>query len=256
MTVIRIEKPAHGVTLLTLNRPDARNALSLELREHLTSALSDCASDEAVRAVVLTGGDQIFAAGADLREMASMRPRDMLLRNIETHWRAVAQFPKPLIAAVNGLALGGGFELALHADIILASRGAKFALPEVTLGLMPGGGGTQRLIRAVGKARAMRLLMTGDRLDAQEAFRAGVISEVVEESSAIPAAVSLAARIAKLPPISQRLIKEVSLAGMDGPLETGLALERRAVQILFDTDDLQEGISAFFDKREPVFNGR
>lgn len=256
MTLIRIETPASGVTQLTLNRPDARNALSLELRAQLTRALSDCATDDTVRAVVLTGGDQIFAAGADLREMAATRPRDMLLRNIESHWRAVAQFPKPLIAAVNGLALGGGFELALHADIILASRGAKFALPEVTLGLMPGGGGTQRLIRAVGKARAMRLLMTGDRLDAQEAFSSGVISEIVEDSSAIPAAIALAARIAKLPPISQRLIKEVTLAGVDAPLDTGLALERRAVQILFDTDDLQEGIAAFFDKREPVFSGR
>ena len=256
MSLILISEPHPGVRLVTLNRPDARNALSLELREELTAALDDFALSSEVRVVVLTGGDSIFAAGADLREMAATGPRDMLLRNIERHWRALAAFPKPLIAAVNGAAFGGGFEIAMHADIILASRGAKFALPEVTLGLMPGGGGTQRLIRLVGKARAMRYLLTGDRIDAAQAAEMGIISDCVDTENAIPAAIDLAARIAKLPPLALQQIKEATLAGADAPLSTGLLLERRAGHVLLDTDDLQEGINAFFDKRPANFTGR
>ncbi|MCB1013370.1 MAG: enoyl-CoA hydratase/isomerase family protein, partial [Microthrixaceae bacterium] len=194
MSLILESTPAPGVTVLTMNRPDARNALSIELRQEMTAALETCATSEEVRAVVLTGGETVFAAGADLREMARIRPRDQLLKNIEQHWRALSAFPKPLIAAVNGLALGGGFEMAMHADIIVAGRCARFGLPEVTLGLMPGGGGTQRLARAVGKAQAMRYLLTGDRIDADRALALGIVSELAEEQAAIPAAVALAAR--------------------------------------------------------------
>ena len=250
------DEPLAGVTLLTLNRPEARNALSLDLREALTAELDRATRDNNVRVVVLTGGEAVFAAGADLRELAASGPRDMLLRNIEQHWRALAAFPKPLIAAVNGAAFGGGFEMAMHADIILASRSARFALPEVTLGLMPGGGGTQRLMRLIGKARAMRYLMTGDRIEAPEAAKMGIISEFVDSDNAIPPALELAGRIAKLPPLALQQIKEATLAGADGPLSTGLLLERRASQVLLDTDDLQEGIAAFFDKRSPDFSGR
>ena len=250
------DEPLAGVTLLTLNRLEARNALSLDLREALTAELDRASRDNNVRVVVLTGGEAVFAAGADLRELAASGPRDMLLRNIEQHWRALAAFPKPLIAAVNGAAFGGGFEMAMHADIILASRSARFALPEVTLGLMPGGGGTQRLMRLIGKARAMRYLMTGDRIEAPEAAKMGIISEFVDSDNAIPPALELAGRIAKLPPLALQQIKEATLAGADGPLSTGLLLERRASQVLLDTDDLQEGIAAFFDKRSPDFSGR
>lgn len=256
MSLIVESSRANGVLLLTLNRPESRNALSLELRQEMTAALERAAYAEDVKVVVLTGGDTIFAAGADLHELAASGPRDMLLRNIEHHWRAVASFPKPLIAAVNGPAFGGGFELAMHADIILASRTARFALPEVTLGLMPGGGGTQRLVRLVGKARAMRYLLTGDKIGAAEAASMGIVSELVDTDIATPAALDLAARIAKLPPLSLRQIKEVTLAGADAPLATGLLLERRASLVLLDTDDLQEGITAFFEKRPPEFSGR
>ena len=255
MPLIRESTPAEGVLLLTLNRPESRNALSLELRQEMTDALTRATDAADVGIVVLTGGDAIFAAGADLHELAASGPRDMLLRDIERHWRAVAAFPKPLIAAVNGPAFGGGFELAMHADIILAARTARFALPEVTLGLMPGGGGTQRLIRLIGKARAMRYLLTGDRIAAAEAASMGIVSELVDDDNATPAAIALASRMAKLPPLALRQIKEATLAGADGPLATGLLLERRASQVLLDTDDLQEGIAAFFEKRPPVFTG-
>lgn len=255
MTLVLSSDSKSGVRLLTLNRPDARNALSLELREALTDALADAARSDEVRVVVLTGGTKIFAAGADLREFARTRPRDQYLRHIEAHWNALACFPKPLVAAVNGFALGGGFEMALHADIIIASETASFGLPEVSLGFMPGGGGTQRVMRAAGKARAMRLLMTGDRIGAAEALELGLISEHAQTNDAIPAATALAERIAALPPIALKMIKEAALTGADSPLEAGLALERRSAQLLLDTDDLQEGVAAFLEKRAAKFRG-
>jgi len=256
MTLVLTTEPNPGVRLLTLNRPEARNALSVELRQALTNALADAAQSDDVRVVVLTGGQKIFAAGADLREFARTRPRDQYLRHIECHWNALTRFPKPLIAAVNGFALGGGFEMVLHADIIVASDTASFGLPEVTLGFMPGGGGTQRVMRAIGKARAMRLLMTGDRIGSAEALRLGLISEHVEGGDAIPSATALAGRIAALPPIALRMIKEAALTGVDAPLEAGLAFERRSSQLLLDTDDLQEGIAAFLEKRPAEFRGQ
>ncbi|MFA3919467.1 enoyl-CoA hydratase-related protein [Ruegeria hyattellae] len=246
----------NGVATLTLNRSEARNALSMDMRYALTDAFNAMSTDDAVHCVVLSGGKKFFAAGADIKEMVASTPVDIILREIERHWQVIAKFPKPLISAVNGYALGGGFELAMHADIIIAGESAQFACPEVRLGLIPGGGGTQRLVRAAGKAQAMRYLLTGDFIPAQQACDLGIISDVVPDEKVLESAHTLAQRIAALPPIAVRQIKEVTLAGVEAPLDVGLALERRGTQLMFATEDFQEGANAFLEKRPPEFKGR
>ncbi len=243
-----------AVALLTLNRPEAKNALNLELRQALAEAAGRLAGDPGVRVVVVTGGPEVFAAGADVRLLADKSARDVKELALEQYWQAVTALPQPVIAAVNGYALGGGCELALMADLLIAGEDAQFGLPEVRLGIMPGAGGTQRLIRAVGKARAARLTLTGEIIDAATAEAWGLLSWRVE-GEALPRALEIAAKLAKGAPLAQAAIKRSLVQGADLPLEEGLALERAAFQALFDSADQKEGMAAFLEKRKPQFKG-
>ena len=255
-TQIRIDAPADGVRRITLNRPEARNALTTTMLGEIAAALAAFAEDDEVRAVVLTGGEKVFAAGADLREMAEKTVVEMLQDARQSHWQAISRFPKPLLAAVNGYALGGGCELAMHADIVIAGKGARFGQPEVNLGIIPGAGGTQRLTQLVGKSLAMKLVLSGEFLSGEEALRAGLAAELTEDAETIPRAVELAARIAEKPPLAVRLAKEAVRQASEALLAQGLAFERKAFTVLFATEDRREGIAAFFEKRKPVFRGR
>jgi len=247
---------AKGVAQVRLNRPEARNALSHSMRRRLAEQFDLLGSDPTVRCIVLTGGDKVFAAGADLREIAESTPIDMHLRRVHRLWQAIANCPKPVIAAVNGYALGGGCELAMHADIIVAGRAATFGQPEIKVGIMPGAGGTQRLTRAVGKFRAMKLLLTGLPFSGEEALAMGLASEVVDDDKVQERALELAALVAAMPPLAAAQIKEALLAGQDAPLDAALMLERKAFHLLFASQDQKEGMSAFFEKRKPNFTGR
>jgi len=251
-----VEDLGPGAVLVRIDRPEARNALDVPTRIALAAAFERLSRDEAVRVIVLTGSGKAFAAGADLKDMAERTAAEMMLRRAHLQWGAIAACPKPVIAAVNGFALGGGCELAMHADIILAAASAKFGQPEIRVGIMPGAGGTQRLIRAVGKFKAMKLLLTGATLDAAEAERIGLVSEVVPDDELMTRATALALEIAALPPLAAEQIKEVAMLGEDIPLSSALALERKAFQLLFSTQDQKEGMRAFLDKRQPKFEGR
>lgn len=253
--VVDLQVRDDGVAVVRIERPEAKNALNLAVREQLAEIFRAVASDERVRAVVLTGGEQCFVAGADIREFADASPIEMYRRHTEYLWEPIARCPKPVIAAVNGFALGGGCELAMHCDIIVAGQSARFGQPEVKLGLMPGAGGTQRLIRAVGKFQAMRIALTGCLVTAPEALAMGMVSEVVSDERTVPRALELAAEIAALPPLAVAQIKEVMLSGADLPLDSALALERKAFQLLFDSRDQKEGANAFLEKRKAVFSG-
>lgn len=255
MSETLVERPLPGVALIRLNRPDARNALNQAVREQLAAHFTALSSDGQVRSIVLTGGDQVFAAGADIRDMAERGAMEMFLRQTHRLWAAIAQCPKPVIAAVNGFAFGGGCELAMHADLIVAGEGASFGQPEVRVGIMPGAGGTQRLTRAVGKFQALRMLLTGLPVTADEALRMGLASEVVADDQVQSRALELAKLIASMPPLAVMQIKEVLLAGQDASLDTALMLERKAFQLLFDSADQKEGMRAFLEKRQPVYSG-
>ena len=254
MSEVLLEKPADGIAVLRINRPEVRNALNLAVRELLAKHFSDLGSDDATRCIILTGSDKVFAAGADIRDMADRTPIEVMARR--DYWKPVASCPKPVIAAVNGYALGGGCELAMHADIIVAGEGASFGQPEERVGIMPGAGGPQRLTRAVGKFRAMRILMTGEPVVARDALAMGLVSEVVPDAEVFETALRIAKTIASMPPLAVMQIKEVVLAGEDSSLEAGMMLERKAFQLLFATADQKEGMRAFLEKRKPEFRGR
>lgn len=255
MNEVIVERPSAHVAVIRLNRPDARNALNQAVRSGLAEQFAALGADTDVRAIVLTGGERIFAAGADLRDLADRSAIDILLRQSHRLWQAIAACPKPVIAAVNGLAWGGGCELAMHADLIVAGEGASFCQPEVKVGVMPGAGGTQRLTRAVGKFKAMKLALTGLPVSAREADAMGLVSEVVPDGEVQARALELATLIASRPPLAVTQIKEVLIAGEDASLETGLMLERKAFQLLFASRDQKEGMHAFLEKREPQFVG-
>lgn len=254
--VVLLERPAEGVVLLRINRPEARNALNLEVRKLLAKHLAEIGEDTTTRAVVLTGNEKSFAAGADIKEMADVGTIEALQRGVHKLWRAIAGCPKPVIAAVSGYALGGGCELAMTCDIIVAGESARFGQPEVKIGIIPGGGGTQRLTRAAGKYKAMKYILTGEQISAKEAFDMGLASEVVPDPEVEGRAIDLARQIAALPPIAIQLAKEAVLAGMDAPMTTALALEVKSLQILFSSKDQKEGMRAFIEKRHPKFEGR
>lgn len=256
MADLLVERPRDGVALVRINRPEARNALNGRVRTLLADAFTELGRDDGVRAIVLTGDKDAFAAGADIREMADAGAVEIMLRQTHLLWAAIAGCPKPVIAAVNGFALGGGCELAMHADIIVAGEGARFGQPEIRVGIMPGAGGTQRLTRAVGKYKAMMLLLTGEPVGAREADAMGLVSTVVPDAEALDTALGLAETIAGMPPLAARQIKEVVLAGMDASLETALMLERKAFQLLFDSRDQKEGMRAFLEKRRPTYQGK
>ncbi|WP_018991771.1 enoyl-CoA hydratase [Aromatoleum toluclasticum] len=255
-TEVLVERPAPGVAVIRINRPEARNALNQSVRVALADHFTELGNDPEVRCIVLTGSERIFAAGADLRDLAERGAVEMMLRNTHRLWQAITACPKPVIAAVSGLALGGGCELAMHADIIVAGEGAAFGQPEVRVGIMPGAGGTQRLTRAIGKFRTMKMVLTGQPVAAREALEMGLASEVVADAEVFSRALALAAEIAALPPLAVMQIKEVVLAGQDASLDAALALERKAFQLLFASEDQKEGMRAFLDKRQPEYQGR
>ena len=254
--VVLVEHPAAGIALIRINRPEARNALNLEVRRLLARHLTEMGEDDAIRCVVLTGNEKSFAAGADIKEMAGAGTIEMLARGTHKLWRTIAACPKPVIAAVNGFALGGGCELAMTCDIIIAGASAKFGQPEVKIGIIPGGGGTQRLTRAAGKYKALRYILTGDLFGAKEAFDMGLVSEIAPDAEVEKRAIEMAQQIAALPPLAIQMAKEAVLRGMDAALDTGLALETKAAQILFSSQDQKEGMAAFIEKRKPKFQGR
>jgi enoyl-CoA hydratase len=214
------------------------------------------AADPAIRCLIITGSDTVFAAGADIGDMAEAGPIEIMARNLQKYWRAIMDCPKPVIAALEGFALGGGLELALCADIIVAGETARLGLPEVKVGILPGGGGTQKLARLIGAKRAMLLLLTGRMFSAAEALSMGVISDVAPAGEALPRALEIAREIAAMPPVAVMQIKEIVNAGLNAPLDTALALERKALQLLFATSDQKEGMRAFMEKRKPKFEGK
>lgn len=266
--LVRIQHPApgpdgplNGVAIVTLDRPRLLNALSFGLIAQLADALERLDADSTCRAVVITGaGGQAFAAGADIRELAS-QTLETLAADVAAgegfyHWDRLKAIHVPLIAAVRGLALGGGCELAMTCDMIVAGEGAQLGQPEIRLGVIPGAGGTQRLTRAVGRARAMELILTGRSLSAREAEAAGLVSRVVPDESVVPAALELAARIAALSPVAVAAAKDAVNAAAELPLEAGLTFERDLFFGLFATDDRREGMAAFLEKRPPAWKGR
>lgn len=254
-TPVLLERPLPGVALLRLNRPHATNALSLELQALLSQYFSELALDPEVRCIVLTGGDKVFAAGGDINSMAGVGAIDIYKRHTERVWGPIQHCPKPVIAAVCGYAYGGGCELAMHADLIVAGRSARFCQPEIRIGIMPGIGGTQRLLRAVGKVKAMRMALTGQPISAEDAWVAGLVSDLVEDDQVQAHALELAGVIASMPARMTSLIYSAANAGMDAPLEAGLALERKANALLFASRDQKEGMQAFIEKRPAQFEG-
>jgi enoyl-CoA hydratase len=250
------DAPAEAVVLLRLNRPDQLNALDLPTRVALAQHIDALDADPAVRAIIITGDDRAFAAGADLAELRKRNMQDDQFKASRVAWTALEACTKPIIAAVNGFALGGGCELALHCDIIIAGETATFGQPEIKLGIMPGAGGTQRFLRAAGKYQGLRYLLTGDMIPACTAFALGLVSEVVPDAQVLAHALKLAQKIAALPPLAVAATKEVAALGADAPLATALSLERKAFQLLFATQDRHEGMAAFQEKRKPVFQGR
>lgn len=248
------EQPAPGIALLRLNRPDVLNALNLQLRRELAVIFNRLDADPQVRVVILAGSERAFCAGADLNEYLDATPPEIIGRQMDQLWRAISGCRKPVMAAVRGHALGGGCELAMHADIIIAGDRARFGQPEVKIGIMPGGGATQRLTRAVGKFAAMKILLCGDPFDSTAALAMGLVSEVVPDAEVEARTLQLAVQLAALPALSLQFIKEAVIEGMNLPLDQGLQFERKSFQLLFSTADKTEGIRARFEKRHPQFN--
>lgn len=248
----------HGpVALLRLNRPDAMNALSLPLREALRLALIDCDADDGIGAVVITGSDTVFAAGADVRALQDWSQEDARTNaELRGAWQQIGAMHKPVIAAVAGLALGAGCELAMMCDFALAADNAQFGQPEIRLGLIPGSGGTQRLVRAVGKSKAMEMVLTGRSLDASEAERAGLVARVLPLPELIPEALKTAERIANFSAPIVRLARAAVHAAHESFLEDGLRHEAALFEATFTTEDRREGIAAFLAKRKPIFKNR
>jgi enoyl-CoA hydratase len=258
--LVRVDAPADGhpgVALVTLDRPEALNALSFELLRQLVEALHALDEDDDCRAIVITGaGTKAFAAGADIKELAVQTPVSLFVEDSFRHWDELKRIRKPLIAAVRGHALGGGCELAMLCDLLVAGEDARFGQPEIRLGVMPGAGGTQRLTRAIGKARAMELILTGRTITADEADRHGLVTKVVPSEATVHEALAVGDAIAAMPPVAVLAAIEAIDRAFELPLDDGLAAERQAFFALFATDDQAEGMAAFADKRDPVWRGR
>jgi enoyl-CoA hydratase/carnithine racemase len=244
------------VALLRLNRPEARNALSPEMMEEIASELERLDPDPDVRCVVIAGSERVFAAGADIKAMAERSFAEALRHPAASFWRRLAAIKTPTVAAVSGYALGGGCELALSCDMIVAAAGATFGQPEIDLGIIPGGGGTQRLARTIGKQRAMELVLTGRRFGAEEAREMGLVNEVAADGEWLEAALALARKVAEKPPIASRLAKQAVLVAEETALSPGLENERRLYELAMATEDRIEGMQAFLEKRRPEFRGR
>ena len=245
-----------AVAVLTLNRPDALNALSDALMEELVERLQELDRDDEVRCVVLAGNDKAFAAGADIAELARSSAIDLYYQRRIERWDAIRGLWTPLVAAVSGYCLGGGCELAMACDLIIASESAKFGQPETGVGVIPGAGGTQRLTRAVGKAVAMDVILSGRFLSAQEALATGLVARVVPDGEWLEEAKKVAQEIATKAPVATRLAKEGVDRAYEGPLDLGLEHERRLLYLAFASEDAKEGLNAFMEKRKPEFKGR
>ena len=244
------------IAVVLLNRPEVLNALNDEVMDDLVAALAELDDEEAVRCIVLGGSERAFAAGADIGEMADAGAIEMYHARRIDKWDAIRRLRTPIVAAVSGFCLGGGNELALACDLIVASETAKFGQPETSLGITPGAGGTQRLTRAIGKAKAMDVILTGRFLDAREAEAAGLVARVVAREAWLEEAKGVAREIAKKGPVAQRLAKESVNRAFDSTLEVGLDFERRSLYLAFASEDAREGLTAFVEKRKPEFKGR
>lgn len=244
------------VGIIRLNRPKLLNALSFNVLREILDALEGFDKDDKIRATVLTGSDDAFSAGADIKELSEATPVTLIERNQFAVWDRLKRVAKPVIAAVSGHALGGGCELAMSCDIIIASETARFGQPEINIGIMPGAGGTQRLTRAIGKYRAMELILTGQPITAREAEKHGLVNRVVPVEAYFEEAKKLAMQIAQKGPVAVRLAKDSVLKAFETPLEEGLQSERRNFYLLFSTEDMREGMKAFIEKRPPRFKGR
>lgn len=253
---ILVEHPAEGVGLVRLNQPRTLNALTGPLMDELMTALEEMDRDDSVRCMVITGSDRAFAAGADIKEMADATPVEMLQKAFIARWERLRAIKKPVIAAVNGYALGGGCELALACDMIIASESAVFGQPEINLGVIPGAGGTQRLTRTIGKALALEMVLNDRRLNAEEAARFGLVNRVVPVEAVVDEAVKLASEIAARAPVAIRLAKDAVNMALETSLAAGLAYERNHFYALFATEDQKEGMAAFLEKRQPGWKGR
>jgi enoyl-CoA hydratase/carnithine racemase len=245
-----------AVGIARLNRPEARNALSPDLMAELAGLVEAWDADPEVRCIVIAGSDDWFAAGADIKAMVTRSFQEVLVTPTARFWSRLAACKTPLIAAVSGFALGGGCELALVCDMIVASESAELGQPEITLGIIPGGGGTQRLARVIGKQKAMELVLTGRRIEADEALRLGLVNKVVTKKEWLDAAVELAEVVARRPPLAARMAKQAVLSAEETTLAAGLENERRLYELTMATEDRVEGMTAFVEKRRPEFKGR
>jgi enoyl-CoA hydratase len=249
--------PVDGVALVVMDRHEVLNALDFALIAALTDALEELDRNPDCRAIVLTGaGDRAFAAGADIPELAAQSPTSLTVDDEFHRWERIKRIRKPIVAAVRGFALGGGCELAMLCDLLVAGEDAQFGQPEIKLGVMPGAGGTQRLTRAIGKAKAMELILTGRNIGAREAEAHGLVTQVVPSEATVPAALELAGRIASMPPVAVLAAKAAVNRAEELSLEAGLEFERRSFYLLFDTEDQAEGMAAFAEKRAPNWKGR
>jgi enoyl-CoA hydratase len=255
-TPVTVGDAADGIRVITIDRPERRNALNFAVKNRIAQVVAELDADPEVRVIVVTGSRGYFVAGTDVAEMASLTPTDHTVGETDRMFQRLWECQTPLIAAVEGYALGGGCELALSCDLVVASRAAVFGLPEVRLGVMPGAGGTQRLVRIVGKYQALRMLLTGDTVDGTRAFELGLVSELSDPGAALDAALDLARRISSMPGMAVKGILDVVEAGADLPLTSALRLERKQFQLLFDTHDQKEGMAAFLEKRPPLYTDR
>ncbi|MFI4976909.1 MAG: enoyl-CoA hydratase [Caulobacterales bacterium] len=252
-----VERPEPAITLIRLNRPEALNALNGKMMDELTAVLDAGEADPHVRVFVITGSERAFAAGADIKEMAPKSYADVFTEDFITrNWERVTRCRKPVIAAVAGFALGGGCELAMMCDFIIAADNARFGQPEINLGVSPGAGGTQRLTRFIGKSKAMEMVLTARMMDAAEAERCALVSRVVPLAELVPAALEAARKIAGLSPLAVMMTKEMVNAAYETPLSEGVKLERRLFHSLFAFEDQKEGMAAFTEKRKAEFKGR
>lgn len=245
-----------GVRVVRMHRPERRNALDLRAKELLTEALVEADRDPNVGAVVLTGSDTVFAAGTDVAEMATLSPTDHLVRQTGRLFSVLDELETPTIAAVEGYALGGGCELAMACDLVVAGASARFGQPEIRVGLVTGAGGLSRLVQRAGRARALRMVLTGESVDAAEARELGVVGDVVDDGRATEEAVRLARTVVDQAPLNVRAVRKVARHAENAPLTTAVELERTTFQLLFDTADHAEGLAAFLDKRGPTYSGR
>jgi enoyl-CoA hydratase/carnithine racemase len=255
MSDVRFERRG-SIGVITLDRPERRNALSPDVLEQLAAAVEELDGDDGVNCIVIAGSDEVFAAGADIKAMSERSFQDVIARSTTNYWQRIAASRTPLIAAVSGWALGGGCELALMCDMIVASETAEFGQPEITLGIIPGGGGTQRLARVIGKQRTMELVLTGRRFDADEAHRLGIVNVVAAKGKWLDEAIELAGVVARRPPVAVKLAKQAVLAADETALAAGLQYERRMYELAMATEDRVEGMQAFLEKRKPEYRGR